>query len=71
MAVGESTRGSGDSAGLVLVLNSGSSSVKFALLAPASGQRVLAGMADKVGTPEAELQIRRPPDHVKIGRAHV
>ncbi len=47
--------------GLVLVLNSGSSSVKFALLDPGSGQRVLGGMAEKVGTPEAVLRIRRHP----------
>ena len=45
--------------GLVLVLNSGSSSVKFALLAPGSGERVLGGMAEKVGTPEAVLMIAR------------
>src|SRR5262249_56051647 len=63
-ATGESAHGSNDSGGLVLVLNSGSSSVKFAVLAPASGERVLAGMADKVGTPETELRIRRDPDHV-------
>jgi len=63
-ATGESAHGSNDSGGLVLVLNSGSSSVKFAVLAPASGERVLAGMADKVGTPETELRIRRYPDHV-------
>ena len=44
--IGESAHGSGDPGGLVLVLNSGSSSVKFALLAPASGERVLAGMAE-------------------------
>ena len=62
--MGENTSGSGDSGGLVLVLNSGSSSVKFALLTPASGQRVLAGMAEKVGTPGAELRIQRYPDHV-------
>ena len=62
-AIEESTGppGVGDS-GLVLVLNSGSSSVKFALLAPGSGERVLGGMAEKVGTPEAVLQIRRHPD---------
>lgn len=48
--------------GLVLVLNSGSSSVKFALLAPGSGARVLGGVAEKVGTPEAVLQIRRYQD---------
>ena len=62
--MGESLRGSGGAGGLVLVLNSGSSSVKFALLAPASGERILAGIAEKVGTPEAELQIRRYPDPV-------
>jgi len=62
--IGESAHGSGDPGGLVLVLNSGSSSVKFALLAPASGERVLAGMAEKVGTRETELQIRQHPDHV-------
>ena len=48
--------------GLVLVLNSGSSSVKFALLAPRSGERVIGGMAEKVDTPEAVLQIQRYPD---------
>jgi len=48
----------------VLVLNSGSSSVKFALLAPASGERTMAGIAEKVGTPGAELRIQRYPDHV-------
>lgn len=62
--MGETAHNSGDSSGLVLVLNSGSSSVKFAVLAPTSGERVLAGMAEKVGTPETELRIRRNPDHV-------
>ncbi len=47
------------SGGVVLVLNSGSSSVKFALLAPDTGERVLDGLAEKVGTPEAVLRIRR------------
>lgn len=55
--------GTGDSS-LVLVLNSGSSSVKFAILEPRCGLRVLEGMAEKVGTPEAVLRIRRPPDDV-------
>ncbi len=45
--------------GLVLVLNSGSSSVKFALLDPGSGERVLGGQAEEVGTPEAVLHVRR------------
>jgi acetate kinase len=62
-ATGESAHGSHDSDSLVLVLNSGSSSVKFAVLSPVSGERVLAGMADKVGTPETELRIQRYPEH--------
>ena len=44
--------------GLVLVLNSGSSSVKFALLDPGSGARILGGQAEEVGTPEAVLHIQ-------------
>ena len=64
MTMGETLHSSADSGGLVLVLNSGSSSVKFAVLAPASGERVLAGVVEKVGTPETELRIRRNPDHV-------
>jgi acetate kinase len=44
---------------VVLVLNSGSSSVKFALLAPGHGERVLDGLADKVGEPGTVLRIRR------------
>ena len=62
--MGETVHSSGDAGDLVLVLNSGSSSVKFALLAPASGERVLEGIAEKVGTPEAELHIRQHLDHV-------
>jgi acetate kinase len=46
-------------AGLVLVLNSGSATVKFALIDPGSGQRVLGGEAEQVGTPEAVLYVQR------------
>jgi acetate kinase len=53
--------GSAGSGALVLVLNSGSSSVKFALLTPDTGERVLGGLAEEVGTPEAVLRIRRYP----------
>jgi acetate kinase len=67
-AAGESAHGSHDSGGLVLVLNSGSASVKFAVLSPTSGERVLAGMAEKVGTPETELRIRRYPEDVVTER---
>ena len=47
------------SGGSVLVLNSGSSSVKFALVAAETGERVLGGLADRVGTPEAVLRVQR------------
>jgi acetate kinase len=46
---------------LVLVLNSGSSSVKFALVVPGTGERVLDGIAEQVGTSQATLRVRRPP----------
>jgi acetate kinase len=45
--------------GFVLVLNAGSSSVKFALLHPGSGERVLGGQAEEVGTPKAALHVQR------------
>jgi acetate kinase len=44
---------------LVLVLNSGSSSVKFAVLDPGTGKRVLGGEAERVGTPDAVLRVRQ------------
>jgi acetate kinase len=44
---------------VVLVLNAGSSSVKFALLAPERGERLLDGEADQVGQPGTVLRIRR------------
>jgi acetate kinase len=49
---------SGPSGGLVLVLNSGSSSVKFALLYPESGERVMEGIGERLGTPEALLRVQ-------------
>jgi acetate kinase len=42
----------------VLVLNSGSSSVKFALVLPASGERLMAGMGERLGTAGAVLRIQ-------------
>src|SRR5271155_3924160 len=59
-------------AGLVLVLNSGSASVKFALIDPHPGQRVLGGEIEKVGTPDAVLHVQRegsPPvtEHLTDG----
>ena len=42
--------GSPGSSGLVLVLNSGSSSVKYALVDPDTGRRPLSGQAENIGT---------------------
>jgi len=42
--------GSPSSSGLVLVLNSGSSSVKYALVDPDTGDRPLSGQAENIGT---------------------
>ncbi|OYO10835.1 acetate kinase [Enemella evansiae] len=44
----------------VLVLNSGSSSVKFALYDPEREQELLSGIAERVGTPRASATIRLP-----------
>ncbi len=40
----------------VLVLNCGSSSVKFALIEPDSGSREFTGLAERVGTPQASIR---------------
>jgi acetate kinase len=48
----------GGSGGLVLVLNSGSSSVKFGLLFPGSGERLMVGIGERLGTPEALLRVQ-------------
>ncbi len=45
--------------GQVLVVNAGSSSVKLAVLDPASGRRALTGLAERVGSPEASVRIDR------------
>ena len=51
----------GGSGRLVLVLNSGSSSVKFALLDPETGERLMAGIGERLGTPEAVLRVQQFP----------
>ena len=45
----------------MLVLNSGSSSVKFALLDPETGERLMAGIGERLGTPEAVLRVQQFP----------
>ncbi|MDO5683888.1 MAG: acetate kinase, partial [Propionibacteriaceae bacterium] len=54
-------------ASAVLVLNCGSSSVKFALYDPESKDRLLNGLAERVGTPEASITIKFPDAPVTIG----
>jgi acetate kinase len=48
-----------ESGGPVLVLNSGSSSLKFALIEPRNGERLLAGMGERLGSPDAVLRVKR------------
>jgi acetate kinase len=48
----------------VLALNCGSSSVKFALVDPVSGVRLVTALAERVGTPEAVVALTR--DHVTV-----
>ncbi len=43
----------------VLVLNSGSSSLKFAVLDPDEGTTALSGLGERLGTPEATLRLTR------------
>jgi acetate kinase len=64
MSAGESA-GAG-AAGLVLVLNSGSSSVKFALVDPGTGERPLGGLAEAIGTAETVLRIRKGQDGAAV-----
>jgi acetate kinase len=45
--------------GCVLVLNSGSSSLKFAVVDPATGDRALSGIVERLGTAKATLSITR------------
>lgn len=42
----------------VLVVNCGSSSVKFAIVDPATGEQYLSGLAEALGLPEAEISWR-------------
>ena len=43
---------------LVLVFNAGSSSLKFALMRPGSGERLMGGIGERLGTPEASLRVQ-------------
>lgn len=42
-----------------LVLNCGSSSVKFALIHPETGEQTVSGLAERLGSPDARMVLRR------------
>lgn len=44
---------------LILVVNCGSSSLKFALLNPETGDTKLSGLAERLGSPEAVVKVKR------------
>ncbi len=46
--------------GLIFVVNCGSSSLKFTLINPEDGKTVANGLAERLGTPEAVVNIRQP-----------
>jgi acetate kinase len=48
----------------ILVLNSGSSSVKLAILDPVTGYRTVTARAERIGTPEVSVRIRRGTEEV-------
>lgn len=48
----------GESQDLVLVINSGSSSLKFALIHPESEKTVVSGLAERLNSPEAAITIK-------------
>ena len=50
----------------VLALNCGSSSVKFALVDPRSGTRTIEGVAERVGTDEVSVGLRRGADRFEL-----
>jgi acetate kinase len=50
----------------VLVLNSGSSSVKAALIDPGTAERSVTALAERVGTSDVELRLRRGSDECTV-----
>ncbi|MCQ4120757.1 acetate kinase [Rhodococcus tibetensis] len=49
---------SDDTAGSVLVLNSGSSSIKFQLIQPDSGESIASGLIERIGEPDGHIVYR-------------
>ncbi len=54
--------------GAVLVVNAGSSSVKLAVLDPGAGERRVTALAERLGSPDATLHLRRgEQEHASTG----
>ncbi len=53
----------------VLVVNSGSSSVKLAVVDPSTGERTVTALADKVGSEGTTVVLRRGQDEEAVGTA--
>lgn len=53
----------GDGGGRVLVVNTGSSSLKYRLVEPASGTVLARGLVERIGEGGGRLEHRRPPGH--------
>ena len=48
--------------GTILVINCGSSSIKFSLFGQQSGQRLLEGLAERLGNADGQLHWHTPTD---------
>ncbi|WP_088282928.1 acetate/propionate family kinase [Kineosporia sp. A_224] len=55
--------GTGDGGGRVLVVNTGSSSLKYRLVEPGSGTVLARGLVERIGETGGRLEHRRPPAH--------
>ena len=47
--------------GAILVINCGSSSVKFSLINPDSGKSILSGIAERLYSDQAKIKIKHDP----------
>lgn len=54
----------------MLVINAGSSSLKFALVEPVTGDQPLHGIAERLGTPEADLRVNGGASEPIGGASH-
>jgi acetate kinase len=58
-----------DSSRLVLVVNCGSSSLKFTILPVSGGKPIVAGIAERLGLPDAELTVKEDGAKIAVAMA--